>query len=86
MIERGDLEHLRRRHPQLVRQCGQVRRRQVAVRVLNAVQMLDQQVRATRLVTEQCTHIRERVGIDVATLWRGAERQTRGGFFPRHEA
>lgn len=66
MIERCDLVYLRRRERHLTRECGQVRGREAAVSVLDAVQVLDQEIGTTRGIAQQRAYLAERPFIDFA--------------------
>ena len=70
VIEGRDFIDLRLRQPHLARQRRQMARAEVAEAVLQAMQMLDQQVVRARRGAEQCTHLFERSGIDDAALRR----------------
>ena len=73
VIERRHLVHLGHRHLQLGGERDEVRRGQVAVAVLNLVEVLDQQIAPPRRVAEQLQHLLERAWIDAASLRRGAD-------------
>ena len=60
VVEGRDFVDLGRRELELLRERDEVRGRQAAVRVLDAVQVLDQQVRAPRRVAEQRADLGER--------------------------
>src|SRR5207249_2608498 len=64
VVERRHLVHLGQRQAHFLRQRGEVRSRQVAVAVVDAVQVLDQQVAAAGGVAQQPPHVLEdlRVG------------------------
>ena len=69
-IESRDLVDLGQRHLHLVRQRGEMRGGQMAVMVLDQMQMLDQQIAPARPVGEQRLHLVERRGIDLAAFGR----------------
>src|SRR5215472_11086341 len=72
-VEGCDLIGLGQRQPHLVRKGGKVRGREIAVAILNKMQVLDQQIAAALAIAEQRADVRERLRIDLATL-RGARR------------
>ena len=57
VVERRDLVHFRHREAHFLRERDEVRGREAAVAVLDAMQMLDQQVATTRCVAEQRPHL-----------------------------
>jgi hypothetical protein len=69
-VEGGDFVDFGERHLHLERQRGEMRGREMAVMILNQMQMLDQQIAPARPVGEQCAHIRERGWIDLSALGR----------------
>jgi hypothetical protein len=73
VVEGGDLVDLGERHAHFLRERRQVRGSQVAVSVLNAVQVLDQQVAPTGRAAEQPAHLPQRVRVDAASLGRGTD-------------
>ncbi len=72
VIERRDLVHLGQRQLHRRRQRHEVRGRELAVVILDAVQMLDQEIAPAWLGGEQRLHLGERLGIGRAALDRGA--------------
>jgi hypothetical protein len=64
-VERRDLVGLGLRHPHLLGQRREVRRRDVPVPVLDQVEVLDQQVAAARQVAQQRPHLVQRPGRDL---------------------
>ena len=72
-VEGRDLVDLGLRHLHLVGERGEMRRREVAVVILDEVEMLDQQVAAARPVGEQGLDLGQRVRVDLAAL-RGPAR------------
>ncbi len=71
MVEGGDLVHLGHRELHLRGERDQVPGREVAVVVLDAVQVLDQKIATARRVPEQRAHFLERLRIDRAALRPG---------------
>jgi hypothetical protein len=51
-----------------LRQCRQVRRSELAVVVVDQVQMLDQQIGLARCIAQQLLHFGERLGVHPAAL------------------
>jgi hypothetical protein len=68
VVEGCYLVHLGLRQPHLLRERREVCRRQVAVAVVDLVQVLDQQVAAPRLFPEQRAHLLEGPGVDWPAL------------------
>src|SRR6185503_14778518 len=68
VIERRHFVHLGHREAHLLRERDEMRGAQAAVPVLDAVQVLDQQVAAARRVAQQLAHLRERLGVDGPAL------------------
>src|SRR3546814_18916435 len=67
-VEGGDLIDRRHRQIHLLGQRAQVARRQVAVAVLNQVQVLDQQIRPPRAVAQQSLDLFRRFEVELPTL------------------
>ena len=73
VIEGRHLVDLGHRHLHLGRERDEMGGRQVAVAVLNLVQVLDQQVAAARRVAEQGLHVFECLRVDTAAFRRAAD-------------
>ena len=71
-IEGRDLVDFGLRQLHLGRERGEMRGREIAVVVLDEMQMLDQQVAPARPVVEQRAHLVERLKVDLAALRRAA--------------
>src|SRR5215472_1545917 len=86
-VESRDLIDLGQSEPHLGRQCGKVSGREMAIAVLNEVQVLDQQIAPTLAVAKQRTDLFARLGIDLPTLWRarGAASAGIAATFGRHD-
>ena len=69
-VEGRDLVDLGERELHLLRERGEMRGREMAVAVLDQMQVLDQQVALARPVAEQRAHLVERLRIDLAALGR----------------
>src|SRR3546814_17379548 len=67
-VEGGDLIDRRHRQIHLLGQRAQVARRQVAVAVLNQVQVLDQQIRPPRAVAQQSLDLFRHFEVELPTL------------------
>ena len=67
-VERRDLVDLGLRELHLRGERGEMRRRQMAVAVLQQMQVLDQQIAPARPVAEQRPHLFERARIDLPAL------------------
>ncbi|SRR5260221_2648485 len=72
MVERRYLVHLREREAHFPGERREMRGREMPVAVLDAVQVLDQQIGAARRVTEQRLNLIQRLGIDLSALQRTA--------------
>ena len=72
-VEGRDLIDLGQRELHLLRQRGKMRGGEMAVVILDEVQMLDEQIAPARPVGEQRKHFLERFRIDLTAL-RGARR------------
>src|SRR5690348_1083757 len=70
-IERRHLVDLGQRHFHLGGERGEMRGRQMAVVVLDEMQMLDQKIAPARFVSQQRLHFGERGGVDL-TAFGGA--------------
>ena len=68
VIERGHFVDLGHRHLHLGRERDQVRCGEAAEAILNPVQMLDQQIPATRGIAEKREHLLARLRIDAAAF------------------
>ena len=68
VVEARHLVHLGLRELQFLRQRGQMRRAQLAVAVVDAVQVFDQPIAPQRLILQQRAHLGERLGIDAPAL------------------
>src|SRR6266850_2074948 len=68
MVEGGDLVDLGERNAHLLRQRGEVRGGQMAETVVDAVQVLDQQIAPARRVAEELPHFGEGPGVDRPAL------------------
>jgi len=68
MIEGGHLIDLGLRHAQLLGQRRQMAGAQLAVAVVDAMQVFDQQFAPARRVPQQCAHLGQRGGIDAPAL------------------
>ena len=71
-VEGRDLVDLGERKLHLLSQRGQVRRREMAVAVLDEVQVLDQQIATARPVAQKGTNLSQRGWLDLPSLWRPA--------------
>ena len=71
-VEGRDLVDLGQRELHLLRQRGEMRGREMAVAVLNQMQMLDQEIAPALAVAEQRAHLLERPRIDLAAFGRRA--------------
>ena len=71
-IEGRNLVDLRERKLHLVRERGEVSRRQIAVTILDEMQMLDQKILPAGSSTEQASDFLERSWLDLAALGRAA--------------
>jgi hypothetical protein len=71
-VEGCGLVRLGQADPHLVSERREVRRRDLPVAVLDAVEMLDQEVAAARLVTEERLDLLERCRLDLPPLRLGA--------------
>ncbi len=69
------------RQAHFLRQRGEVRSRQVAVAVVDAVQVLDQQVAAAGGVAQQPPHVLEGLGVDRSALRAGADFAFHGALY-----
>ena len=69
-VEGRDLVDLGQRELHLLRERGEMRGGEMAVVVLDQMQMLDQQIAPARAVAEQRAHLVERLRIDLAALGR----------------
>ena len=69
-VEGRDLVHLGERELHLLRQRREMRGGEIAVRVLDQMQMLDQEIAPARAVAEQRAHLVERLRVDLAALGR----------------
>jgi len=76
-VEGRDLVDLGERQPHFLRQRGEMRGGEVAVLVLNQMQMLDQQVAPARPLTEQGADLIERFQVDLTPLGRSLGRAPR---------
>src|SRR6266498_3051559 len=65
-VERRDLVDLGEREPHLLRQRHEMRRGQMAVAVLDQMQMLDQEIAPAWTLLQQRAHFLERARIDLA--------------------
>ena len=79
-IEGRDLVDFGVRHLHLLRERGEMRGGEMAVMVLDQMQMLDQQIAPARPVGEQRAHLVERRRIDLTALGR-ARRPAPAGTF-----
>ena len=71
-IEGRDLVHLGQRHAHQMRERGQMRRGEMAVFVLDQMQMLDQQIAAARPFREQRLNLGQGGGVNLPALRRDA--------------
>jgi hypothetical protein len=71
-VEGGDLPDLGLGQTHLLGQRAQMRGRQMALGILDQVQMLDQQVAAARAVAQQRPHLGQRGIVELAALGRRA--------------
>src|SRR5262245_33578418 len=78
-VEGRDLVHLGLRELHLGGERREMRGGEMAVSVLNEMQMLDQEIAPARRIAEQRTHLIERSRVDLAALRRLA----RAAFSPR---
>jgi hypothetical protein len=69
-IERGNLVDLDQGEPHLLGERREMGRAQIAVMVLDQMEMLDQQVPPARTIAEHRTHLVERLRIDLPSLRR----------------
>ena len=67
-VEGRDLVHLRERELHLLRERGEMRGGEMAVPVLDQMQMLDEKVAPPRPLAEKRAHLVERLGFDLAAL------------------
>src|SRR2546428_815161 len=72
MVERRHLVHLGERKAHLPRERREMRGREVPVAVLDAVQVLDQEIGAARRVAEQRLDFLQGLRIDLPALQRAA--------------
>src|SRR6267143_424003 len=79
VVEGRHLVHLGQRQAHFLRQRGEVRSRQVAVAVVDAVQVLDQQVAAAGSIAQQPPHVLEGLGVDRSALRRRPDFAFHGG-------
>ena len=77
-VEGRDLVDLGQRQLHLLRQRGEMRGRQMAVPVLDQMQMLDQEIAPPRPRAQQRAHLVERARIDLPALG-GAPRPAAAG-------
>ncbi len=70
VVERCHLEDLGHRQPQFLRQCRQMRRRQMAQCVLQPMQVFDQQFAAARRISQQALHLGQRRRVHTPPLRR----------------
>ncbi len=71
-VEGRDLVHLGERELHLLRQRGEMRGGEMAVAVLDQVQVLDQQVAPALALAEQRAHLVERLRVDLAAFGRAS--------------
>jgi hypothetical protein len=71
-VEGGDLEDLGLGQLQLRGECCKVARREVAVAVLDQVQILDQQIAPARHFPQEFLDFLDSVGLDLAPLGNGS--------------
>ena len=69
VVEGGDLVHLHARHPQFPSQGDQMGRREMAVPVLDPVQVLDQEIPPARRIAEQRPDLVQGLRVYRASLW-----------------
>ena len=70
VVEGGDLIHFRKREPHFMRQGDQMPMRQMALIVLNEVEMFNQEIAAAGTIAKQNAHVVKRVGVDLAALFK----------------
>src|SRR4051812_38877363 len=71
-VEGRDLVDFGERELDLLRQRGEMRRREMAVTVLDEVQVFDQQIAPARPVAQKCTNLTQRRRLDLPSLGRPA--------------
>ena len=79
-VEGRDLVDLGLRHLHLGRERSEMRGREMAVMVLDQMQMLDQQIAPARPVGEQRLHVVQRGRIDLAAFRRARRLAAAGAF------
>ena len=72
VIKRGDLIDFGGCETHLARERGKVGRRDVAVAVLDPVEVLDEEITPPRLASQQRLHLGQRLRVDCATLGEAA--------------
>ncbi len=82
-IEGRDLVDFGERELHLGGQRGEMRGGQIAVMILDQMQMLDQQIAPARPVGEQRAHFLKRRGVDLAALGRTRRPAAATGFVVR---
>ena len=83
-VEGRDLVDLGERELHLLRQRREMGGGEMAVAVLDQVQMLDQQVAPARAIAEQRAHLVERLRIDLAALGRARRLAAAAGWLVDH--
>ena len=73
VVEGRDLVHFGHRELHLLRERDEMTGGEMAVAVLDPVQMLDEQIASPRCITEQRTHLGERRAVDSAAFRRGTD-------------
>jgi hypothetical protein len=81
-VEGGDLEHFGEREPHLLGQGGEVSGADLTVGVLDAVEMLDQEVAPARRLAEEGADLIERDRIDLASSGRRAAPTAQRALWP----
>src|SRR5262245_33845487 len=65
-----DLVNFRERHLHLGSECREMCGREIPIVILDEMKMLDQEIAASRPVSKQRAHLRKRLWINLAALWR----------------
>src|SRR5215218_344647 len=78
-VEGGDLIDFGERELHLLRQRREMRGREIAVAVLNEMQVLNQKITPARLLAEQRAHLIKRLRLDLPPLRRARRPPTAAG-------